>query len=149
MSIVSSFNTSHVVVYLIKALNDIKAAWFQYISCCSLSFYNFKIFRLTTVSIHLMLQFIFLVNASSFLSSFVSIHLMLQFIPVVRREVDEVPVFQYISCCSLSNIFICVNIFSNSFNTSHVVVYQFLTLEAGISPDGFNTSHVVVYHYRL
>ena len=99
---ITSFNTSHVVVYLVI-----------------LRAYRLRPF----VSIHLMLQFICIVFFIIGLLISVSIHLMLQFITF------EVPAdtyrnqFQYISCCSLS----IMNTYKvrgyYSFNTSHVVVY--------------------------
>ena len=76
---------------------------FQYISCCSLSFYSS-------------------INKKS--GEQVSIHLMLQFIQHSDAQRNSKLSFQYISCCSLSNYRMLVQKKNFSFNTSHVVVYQ-------------------------
>ena len=97
-----SFNTSHVVVYLLDAF--------------------FMLFS-ENVSIHLMLQFIQIVPAChqslicfntshvvvyrnlhvlQYFPADVSIHLMLQFIDVAYFHAEIGILFQYISCCSLS-----------------------------------------------
>ena len=59
-----------------------------------------------------------------------------------RTEIEQ---FQYISCCSLSysHKLLCHTL--RCFNTSHVVVYRWYTMEVGSDNKGFNTSHVVVY----
>ena len=118
---------------------------FQYISCCSLSFYSS-------------------INKKS--GEQVSIHLMLQFIQHSDAQRNSKLSFQYISCCSLSNYRMLVQKKNFSFNTSHVVVYLFLIPPYLCFPNvsihlmlqfirrttslfffylGFNTSHVVVY----
>ena len=129
----SCFNTSHVVVYQLIWENDIANCLtfqyisccslsgtgntfvseydsFQYISCCSLSTATTITIKATSVSIHLMLQFIRERILGIILVGCVSIHLMLQFIT------------------DLLNWFIE----ERRFNTSHVVVYlinQFLQCE--------------------
>ena len=54
--------------------------------------------------------------------------------------------FQYISCCSLSEecAYKCIPLFSR-FNTSHVVVYLMYKSLVREYKESFNTSHVVVY----
>ena len=100
------FNTSHVVVYRIKEGQCLLVVEFQYISCCSLSIYCRKSKNLyvcfntshvvvyllrsncfkvsTSVSIHLMLQFISQRKGANLSHTSVSIHLMLQFIETGR-----------------------------------------------------------------
>ena len=58
---------------------------------------------------------------------------------------DNLPMFQYISCCSLSLFMNGQSERLESFNTSHVVVYHFSCSVPFISSTSFNTSHVVVY----
>ena len=53
--------------------------------------------------------------------------------------------FQYISCCSLSCLFLTCTDILDCFNTSHVVVYLTCLLKLSLSKPRFNTSHVVVY----
>ena len=53
--------------------------------------------------------------------------------------------FQYISCCSLSVYRNMVSENREGFNTSHVVVYHILLVNARMKRYSFNTSHVVVY----
>ena len=122
----ANFNTSHVVVYPIPETvlhipNPISIHLmllfidppytitrsifaFQYISCCCLSFFNNRAIRHFKISIHLMLLFIFHVKD----------HLQFQY------------AFQYISCCCLSHTPNLVHNNFRYFNTSHVVVYQFI-----------------------
>ena len=77
-----SFNTSHVVVYHYENGGFDLYNGFQYISCCSLSLSIIKTPLLTLqVSIHLMLQFIFIPDYNTLF----------------------IYAFQYISCCSLSS----------------------------------------------
>ena len=97
---------------------------FQYISCCSLSFYSS-------------------INKKS--GEQVSIHLMLQFIQHSDAQRNSKLSFQYISCCSLSNYRMLVQKKNFSFNTSHVVVYRRKSRKRRKTAISFNTSHVVVY----
>ena len=141
-----SFNTSHVVVYQITFYIYKAESKFQYISCCSLSPNRTFTAQSATVSIHLMLQFIFCSGDLTRMTKTVSIHLMLQFIQLeASKQIKQVE-FQYISCCSLS---VCdgVRYFIHlRFNTSHVVVYLLGIISAECGLFSFNTSHVVVYH---
>ena len=99
-------------------------SWFQYISCYSLSnqkfFYQHPVKRFNTshvtlypfscsvysfiirVSIHLMLLFIDKGRTGNKRRTGVSIHLMLLFIVYVTATSSIIPMFQYISCYSLS-----------------------------------------------
>ena len=165
-----SFNTSHVVVYLTTIINveyqtmvsihlmlqfiDLKersgslCIKFQYISCCSLSKREKRLFTLLL----------------SFNTSHVVVYHRTYRIPCYPTQ------FQYISCCSLSKKrmevqlrlysvsihlmlqFIPVPVYlhpfcQNRFNTSHVVVYRCLKSPALHSRRSFNTSHVVVYPF--
>ena len=131
---------------------------------------------------------VYLVTPHFFLKlTSVSIHLMLQFIQYPEYRFRSLPGFQYISCCSLSlfatAVFPLLNVSIHlmlqfiltiaklpyklaSFNTSHVVVYlsgtqevrrwrkvsihlmlQFIRSDKHHShcKSSFNTSHVVVY----
>ena len=98
---------------------------FQYISCCYLSSPALKVKSWVFVSIHLMLLFILRSATTIFYIAFVSIHLMLLFIltfclaeifgpcfntshVVIYRNLLItkqliIALFQYISCCYLSN----------------------------------------------
>ena len=71
-----------------------------------------------------MLQFIPPACNSSYTYTSVSIHLMLQFIYDRGNSTGPVRQFQYISCCSLSVLLLIILLFIMRFNTSHVVVYQ-------------------------
>ena len=53
--------------------------------------------------------------------------------------------FQYISCCYLSDQVIDPTTDLSSFNTSHVVIYQWRKTVCLLSTWCFNTSHVVIY----
>ena len=78
---------------------------FQYISCYSLSEKTFvKYFTRRLVSIHLMLLFIVIYSSRSKAKNVVSIHLMLLFIFATLSDSAVMPMFQYISCYSLSSI---------------------------------------------
>ena len=94
---------------------------FQYISCCSLSFYSS-------------------INKKS--GEQVSIHLMLQFIQHSDAQRNSKLSFQYISCCSLSNYRMLVQKKNFSFNTSHVVVYHVIFIR-------YEILHKVSIHLML
>ena len=119
------FNTSHVVIYPEYRFGAASIFWFQYISCCYLSKYDYLcLYYKKRVSIHLMLLFISLLKPLSMLLITVSIYLILLFIEAVRgycRFAFKVSIhlmllfivfssihswtedlFQYISCCYLS-----------------------------------------------
>ena len=81
---------------------------FQYISCCSLSWFTEVYKKDATISIHLMLQFI----------NHLSTRRLFSF------------EFQYISCCSLSTQELGAMYKLENFNTSHVVVYPEPLLKA-------------------
>ena len=140
---------------------------FQYISCCSLSFINASTIYFIFVSIHLMLQFIVkiagaegqllgfntshvvvyrIIEICGIIFKLVSIHLMLQFIRYTFLQNIQNFWFQYISCCSLSSLFLKSAQVYHCFNTSHVVVYHLTYITANRFYSCFNTSHVVVYH---
>ena len=145
-----SFNTSHVVVYLIK---------FPVLHFILHSFNtsHVVVYRRSVLPFSLHKQ--------------VSIHLMLQFIGLERKAVLGGKQFQYISCCSLSQTaenrrtdhnrfqyISCCSLSSGfpSLVTSHSR-FQYISCCSLSSvlfphplPEGrFNTSHVVVYHERI
>ena len=120
---------------------------FQYISCCCLSTMSQNFHFANSISIHLMLLFIFTRRTRKHIITSISIHLMLLFIHLSAKS----------------------HIISADFNTSHVVVYlivlniiflcfrfQYISccclsifLQYCLSPKlHFNTSHVVVYRRR-
>ena len=80
--IVPCFNTSHVVVYLFRKLSVLFSDMFQYISCCSLSIRQLSSFF-----------FYFCFNTS---------HVVVyrKLYTIINRYAS----FQYISCCSLSQL---------------------------------------------
>ena len=141
----SSFNTSHVILYRYD-LTWGELTWeFQYISCYSLSnMFPARNKLCNMVSIHLMLFFIeWLVtmplddwsfNTSHVIlyrrnersehdTEYVSIHLMLFFIEKEKTIAYDDSMFQYISCYSLSIIWILWVLCFLRFNTSHVILY--------------------------
>ena len=119
--LVFSFNTSHVVVYHVTDYqNTPVGVLFQYISCCSLSCGSQKCILSILVSIHLMLQFIFVGSFRSTANS----------------------LFQYISCCSLSSANICKAFHSG---VSIHLMLQFIALERV----GFNSYKAVSIHLML
>ena len=118
---------------------------FQYISCYCLSCSARWNISQCSISIHLMLLFIFEICSNKqwgvrdfntshvtvyrrmrrrvWRTTFISIHLMLLFIAVTRNNDGNMWGFQYISCYCLS----CCHLYSSFpicyFNTSHVTVY--------------------------
>ena len=142
---------------------------FQYISCCSLSIMKLHSEGTGCVSIHLMLQFILSARPLLSSNSQVSIHLMLQFIEILQWRDKFQTVFQYISCCSLSdmpghsqhhNSAVSIHLMlqfieekkSKSKSYQHVSIHlmlQFIKKCTELQKPNvtsFNTSHVVVYH---
>ena len=77
----------------------------------------------------------------------VSIHLMLLFIFATLSDSAVMPMFQYISCYSLSEVFKDQTAYNTGFNTSHVTLYQAFILCASLAGYCFNTSHVTLYLY--
>ena len=161
---------------------------FQYISCCSLSSTSSPHTSFAFISIHLMLQFIWLsicpkdliphFNTShvvvylfnQFPCSFhnvISIHLMLQFILALAVLEAQKTIFQYISCCSLSEIKHMVTILEQIFQYISCCSlsrklwneklwkerFQYISCcslsmlrsTVMLGSTDFNTSHVVVY----
>ena len=119
-----SFNTSHVAIYLLLHLpllwlspcfNTSHVAIYRIVETCSCT--------VLSVSIHLMLLFIFTKTLQSSGAKRVSIHLMLLFIPVFKCLRFSVVGFQYISCCYLSSTQFYSAEQKRSFNTSHVAIY--------------------------
>ena len=139
------FNTSHVVVYLMRTGGCVICNLFQYISCCSLSSTRLLICLSTSISIHLMLQFILPVCVTR------NPALKFQYISCCSLSIQAggcpvaADLFQYISCCSLSPPSYVSGSHQQGFNTSHVVVYRRLPAKSGTGNFSFNTSHVVVY----
>ena len=122
---------------------------FQYISCCSLSqtglqvCYQQNCFNTSHVVVY------HRINSS------ISIPPLFQYISCCSLSTSDFInfffyfLFQYISCCSLSPVVCWSYILNYRFNTSHVVVYLFLTGAVLKVLHRFNTSHVVVYHLYL
>ena len=95
------FNTSHVVIYPEYRFGAASIFWFQYISCCYLSYLP--------------------VVKNSGNASFNTSHVV-----IYRRSIASFKfflMFQYISCCYLSKILSIMTCQKLSFNTSHVVIY--------------------------
>ena len=101
----------HVSIHLMLLFNSIDLSscsavlWFQYISCCCLTCKKIQCQTINSVSIHLMLLFNSTCSENHLLISFVSIHLMLLFNRILKIFVRLQAVFQYISCCCLTNDF--------------------------------------------
>ena len=141
------FNTSHVVIYPKGFHKGSSAISFQYISCCYLSlpyliiYLYHTCFNTSHVVIYPELTLakmrgdeVFQYTSCCYLSG------------GVLQGGGEAGKFQYISCCYLSRRVRMTVRLQNSFNTSHVVIYQearILSMRCGKS---FNTSHVVIYH---
>ena len=123
-----------------------------------------------TISIHLMLRFIYGIYCIPFRLAIISIHLMLRFIKIFPIPSSLHHIFQYISCYGLSVDLKTEDEINANFNTSHVTVYlekypfllsrrrNFNTSHVTVYQDAmyaicmkildFNTSHVTVYHCR-
>ena len=71
---------------------------------------------------------------------------MLLFISVIKFNGLAEYMFQYISCCYLSEKLTLIECWARGFNTSHVVIYLQLIYSSILSIKSFNTSHVVIYH---
>ena len=96
---------------------------FQYISCYSLSSSTIWNNSRASVSIHLMLLFILIVEIlmSGALSSFNTSHVTLYHYNDIKIVTHDS--FQYISCYSLSVMFLQYRFIRFCFNTSHVTLY--------------------------
>ena len=140
---------------------------FQYISCCSLSYFViyfnhlFYCFNTSHVVVYQGENSRYYFGRMCFNTSHVVVYH--RFAKLVHRretfqyisccslsaELAEYYIkrfgFQYISCCSLSIIADVSAIRWKGFNTSHVVVYQNCNHWSGQMLCCFNTSHVVVY----
>ena len=143
---------------------------FQYISCCSLSKLQMENqernenFNTSHVVVYLRCQAMLGCPVMHFNTSHVVVY------PEGNTAYDCTCEFQYISCCSLSEMRPRLVIIKINFNTSHVVVYRLsvysrnsvfkfqyiscCSLSVHIShhldPEShFNTSHVVVYLKRF
>ena len=97
----SRFNTSHVTLYQERNWINVIGILFQYISCYSLSGFGFCKIRISIVSIHLMLLFIFYcyeMASPVFGFQYISCY------SLSCHYITEDPniEFQYISCYSLS-----------------------------------------------
>ena len=109
----SSFNTSHVVVFLLFLHVDPHV--FEVSIHLMLLFFKFGRFGYSgtvTVSIHLMLLFFAKFQTNTKDGFGVSIHLMLLFFFVNIWRIINFFMFQYISCCCFSPILICIFWFS-------------------------------------
>ena len=78
---------------------------------------------LKSISIHLMLLFIFVSYCENVYFLIISIHLMLLFIVTTEQTTETKSVFQYISCYCLSQEPQISMSILRYFNTSHVTVY--------------------------
>ena len=110
------------------------AAVFQYISCYSLSRNpNKKRMVGRSVSIHLMLLFIGVLIGGAFAigERFNTSHVTLY--QRASDFVDTMTLFQYISCYSLSDFRVIIDILVASFNTSHVTLYRLLLFQGGVN----------------
>ena len=118
-----------------------------------------------------MLKFIISISDSGSWWTEISIHLMLKFIPGIPTDAVLLPLFQYISCWSLSEasgyetlvyakfqyiscwslsmIFITQETMISNFNTSHVEVYLPASFFVRRNFSHFNTSHVEVYRRKF
>ena len=164
--LLSSFNTSHVTLYLraeaprtIRGMVSIhlmllfieNGKWlhlpmesFQYISCYSLSplprmhTIRLESFNTSHVTLYLLLM------DGALRNHFVSIHLMLLFIIHILSYLLECRVFQYISCYSLSRIY---SVYDMALYVSIHLMLLFIKnpLQKGDVVRGFNTSHVTLY----
>ena len=166
----NSFNTSHVVVYPIGILYMILYLWGFNTSHVVVYPRTFLcLLRITAVSIHLMLQFISRSGITICIWMIVSIHLMLQFISLCLQSHNYYPLFQYISCCSLSMMdkqIVCeiekfqyISCCSLSMlflsDMKYSIKFQYISCcslsirlqNFQIHSYSFNTSHVVVYPY--
>ena len=147
------FNTSHVVIYQRAGDSTVctskvsihlmllfigflhgeadEADVFQYISCCYLSGVAQRNKRLKVfVSIHLMLLFI---EISGDLINFLTWFQYISCCYLSKTGADYWCFqlkFQYISCCYLSVPLRLFSFFIFRFNTSHVVIYQFLVISS-------------------
>ena len=118
------FNTSHVVVYLVLVCGLNLMSVFQYISCCSLSLERGELVE-ADISFNTSHVVVYLHGKHSVnVHESVSIHLMLQFIFLENYRNWPLWLFQYISCCSLSFFLFRKTSRLICFNTSHVVVYR-------------------------
>ena len=119
---------------------------FQYISCYSLS--NFAGIGVTknggfnTSHVTLYQQSTW----TRMIIYHVSIHLMLLFIYVPNASQSDRITFQYISCYSLSGFRRSDSSFLPCFNTSHVTLYRLRKISGRYAARSFNTSHVTLYH---
>ena len=102
----TSFNTSHVVVYQGKDYIFIKDMLFQYISCCSLSIgargigKTYSRFNTSHVVVYPDSQNFLKRTETSFNTSHVVVYHK-----KLEMEYKGNHLFQYISCCSLSHIY--------------------------------------------
>ena len=123
----SGFNTSHVVIYRRSVFpNRTNIFQFQYISCCYLSKKKWHIQRREYVSIHLMMLFILkALSAVPSFTRFNTSHVVIyrgsksikissfrcfntSHVVIYQKEEtvsNKIILFQYISCCYLSNGF--------------------------------------------
>ena len=133
----------------LSAWANFERSLFQYLSCYSLSFFPssksciLNSFNTSHVTLY------------RFQSSFrkrwtsVSIHLMLLFIYLHWQNEFMRLKFQYISCYSLSLSLSHIWEKLLSFNTSHVTLYQLYLICKSLKYSSFNTSHVTLYQIAM
>ena len=123
-----------------------KSTTFQNISCYSLSFDGGHRRLLQIISKHLMLLFIALLCfPSRIVRNFKTSHVTLY--PELIAPVFTFPLFQNISCYSLSRnrrklLRVCLH-----FKTSHVTLYQEWAVKHRKEFPNFKTSHVTLYQW--
>ena len=161
------FNTSHVTVYQVKAINSMTEeehfntshvtvyhaeSWFRKWWKCDFNTSHVTVYRgpenrwcgCVCISIHPMLRFIYCSNLRKGLSVLISIHPMLRFIFRGQRVVTFKDIFQYIPCYGLSWTF------GRETKETEISIHPMLRFI--MNPilirwtwRYFNTSHVTVY----
>ena len=103
LQVLENFNTSHVTVYHEKPVEyDVKADYFNtsHVTVYQIGYVLSKCTK--TISIHLMLRFIYGIPVFNHPVHEISIHLMLRFIKFENIIFEAKKGFQYISCYGLS-----------------------------------------------
>ena len=95
------FNTSHVVIYQVHHIKEVKYYPFQYISCCYLSQQQYEFFHFLLLFQYISCCYLSQERILNQGKNYVSIHLMLLFIG------EQTNITSWETC----------------FNTSHVVIY--------------------------
>ena len=118
---------------------------FQYISCYGLSRHLQKTRPPQSISIHLMLRFIFGSSIRKPISTIISIHLMLRFIIFLNHDQTYLTIFQYISCYGLSRRHLEETVIPKSFQYISCYGLSLDARQGNVLKGNFNTSHVTVY----